>query len=87
MLEAQFSRLIPRGQDARFIRDTILRDDTATRYGNYKLGLEGGWLTLDEMRAAEGLPELAEEPRPMPMPVPLFPDGDQGTNAPGREIA
>jgi HK97 family phage portal protein len=83
VLEAQFSRLIPRGQDARFIRDTILRDDTAARYANYKLGLEGGWLTLEEVRAAEGLPALPEEPpKPVLVPVPLTADGDQGANAP-----
>jgi HK97 family phage portal protein len=80
-LEAQFSRLLVRGQDARFNRDTILRDDTATRYANYKTGVEGGWLTLPEVRAAEGLPPLEEE-EPAAPPLSIVPvDGDQGTGA------
>jgi HK97 family phage portal protein len=79
-LEAQFSRLLVRGQDARFNRDSILRDDTATRYGNYKTGLDGGWLTLDEVRASEGFEPLPEEePAPTLSIVPA--DGDPATGA------
>lgn len=77
-LEAQFSRMLPRGQEAKFERDTILRDDQSTRVANYKTLVEIGALTVDEVRAREGLPPL-EEPPPAPV-VTLVPDGDTGTN-------
>lgn len=79
-LEAQFSRLLVRGQDARFNRDSILREDTATRYANYKSGIEGGWLTLEEVRAAEGLEPLPGEPIPAPLMI-VAVDGDPATGS------
>lgn len=90
--EAQFSRLIPRGMDARFNRDTILRDDAATRWGTYKVAVELGGMTLDEVRADEGMRPLVDVNPAAPAPpasavpgivdpLPLFPAGDQASNA------
>ena len=77
-LEAEFSRLLPRGQQARFNRDSILRDELTVRAGFYSTALHDGWMTVDEVRALEGLPPLpAAELAPV---TPLFPDGDAGTN-------
>jgi len=73
-LEGQFSRLLPRGQQARFNRDTILRDDLNVRADFYGKALGDGWMTIDEVRELEGLaPMPAGELSPV---TPLFPDGD-----------
>jgi HK97 family phage portal protein len=81
-LEAQFSRLLPRGQEARFNRDSILRDPQSVRVDNWTKLLAAGVVSVDEVRASEGLP-----PAPTPEPAlpvagvtPLFPAGDSGTN-------
>jgi HK97 family phage portal protein len=56
-LEAQ----LPRGTTLRVSTEGLLRADTATRYKAYKEGLDGGWLTIDEVRAIEDLPPLETE--------------------------
>jgi HK97 family phage portal protein len=43
-----------------FLPDALLATDTKGRYEAYKLGVEGGWLTLDEIRSKENLPALSE---------------------------
>ena len=43
-----------------FLPDALLATDTAGRYNAYKVGLDAGFLTLDEVRAKENLPALAE---------------------------
>jgi phage portal protein BeeE len=43
-----------------YVPDALLTTDTAGRYAAYKTGLEGGWLTIDEIRAKENLPQLPE---------------------------
>ena len=41
--------------------DAFLRADPEGRAAFYKAGLEGGWLSVDEVRAAEDLPPLEGE--------------------------
>jgi HK97 family phage portal protein len=79
-LEAQFSRMLPRGQEARFNRDSILRDEMSTRVSNYVQLLGAGVVTVDEVRALEGLPPLPGTETQLAAVTPLFPDGDAGTN-------
>jgi hypothetical protein len=43
-----------------YVPDALLATDTAGRYAAYKTGLEGGWLTIDEIRAKENMPQLPE---------------------------
>jgi HK97 family phage portal protein len=43
-----------------FLPDALLATDTAGRYNAYSVGLTAGFLTLDEVRAKENLPALAE---------------------------
>ena len=67
-LEAEFSRegvgsLLPHGQVARFNRDSVVRDDTSTRVANQTAYLAAGVTTVDEVRAAEGMPPL-DQPTP-----------------------
>lgn len=79
--EAQFSKLLPRGQEAKLNRDSILRDPMSVRVDNYAKLITMGAMDPDEVRAREGLP-----PRDTPAPpagvTPLFPGGDSTTNQP-----
>jgi HK97 family phage portal protein len=43
-----------------FLSDALLAPDTRSRYEAYRMGVEGGWLTLDEVRAKENLPPLPD---------------------------
>ena len=65
-IEDAITWLLPRGLTARFNLDAVLRADTATRYQAHAVGISSGFLTLDEVRAIEGLPPLTpteSEPR------------------------
>jgi HK97 family phage portal protein len=80
-LEAQFSRMLPRGQRARFARDVILRDDVTTQIDNYQKLQQMGVVDVDEIRAALNMPPRAVQPAPALAPVAdLFPEGDQNVN-------
>jgi HK97 family phage portal protein len=54
-IEAAFSSLLPRGVDARFNFDSILRTDTLSRYQAHKIAIEAGFMTADEVRRIENL--------------------------------
>jgi HK97 family phage portal protein len=58
---AMFS-LLPRPQYVRLNDDAYMRADMRTRYDSYKVGLEAGFLTVDEVRALEDLAPLPEQP-------------------------
>lgn len=59
-IEAVLSDLLP--DDVRFNVDGFLRPDTTTRYAAHKVAIEAGFLTVDEVRAIEGLNPLPEQP-------------------------
>lgn len=72
-LERAFTYLLPRPQRFRFNVDGFLRAELGTRYGSYKIGIDAGFLTIDEARALEDLPPLpAGQPAP---PASGGPDG------------
>jgi HK97 family phage portal protein len=52
-----------------FFVDSVYRADLKTRNESYKLALDAGWMTVDEVRAKEGLPKLVKQPAPQPAPV------------------
>lgn len=58
-IEAALSELLP--DDVRFNVDGFLRPDTTTRYAAHKVAIEAGFLTIDEVRAIEGLNPLHKE--------------------------
>jgi len=58
-IEAVLSELLP--DDVRFNVDGFLRPDTTTRYAAHKVAIEAGFLTIDEVRAIEGLNPLSKE--------------------------
>lgn len=60
-IEDALSWLLPRGQRARFNLDALLRPDTASRYQAHATAIQAGFLTVDEVRAIEGLPPLTKE--------------------------
>ena len=61
-LERRITRdFLPRGQYAKFTRAGLLRTDTLGRYQAYEIGVRGGWLTVDEVRAWEDLEPLTAE--------------------------
>lgn len=68
-LEASLSQLLPRGQEAKFNLDGLLRSDTMARYQAHEVGLRAGFLTIDEVRELEDLDPLAA-PGPEPDPEP-----------------
>lgn len=63
-LESAFTDLLPRGQVARFDTSRLLRSDFAERVAAYSTASGGAaWLTVSEIRSAEGLPPLTmDEP-------------------------
>lgn len=72
-IESAFSDLLPRGQEARFKVDVLLRGDTKTRFSAYKTAIDAGFMTRDEVRAKEGLLPLtaAQKKEALPKPAPV----------------
>jgi len=50
--------MFPRGTFVKANLDALLRSDTTTRYAAYGVGLDKGFLTLDEVRELENRPPL-----------------------------
>lgn len=52
-MEQSLSTLLPRGQEARFDMDGLLRADTLTRYQAYEIAIRAGFLTPSDVRDLE----------------------------------
>ena len=61
-IEACLDAQLPRGTSLKVGLDALLRADTKTRYEAYTMGLEGGWLTVDEVRQLEDRAPLQAAP-------------------------
>jgi HK97 family phage portal protein len=61
-IEAALSRVMPRHVMARFDFTPMLRTTLQDRYSAYKMGIEGGWLTVEEVRSFENLGPLGSPP-------------------------
>lgn len=59
-LEEALSAVTVRGQEVRFNLEALLRSDTKTRYDAYKIALDAGFMTIDEVRALEGRDPLTQ---------------------------
>lgn len=57
-VEDTFTDLLPRGSRAVKNTAALLEGDTKTRYETHNLALTGGWRTVNEIRAIEGLKPL-----------------------------
>ena len=54
-IEQGLSTLLPRGQRAQFNMDALLRAATLERYQAHEIALRAGFMTVDEVRALEGM--------------------------------
>lgn len=54
-IEEALTAVLPRGQTARLNVDALLRTDTLTRYQAHKIGLDSGFLDVDDVREMEHL--------------------------------
>jgi len=61
-VEQAVSTLLPRGQEARFVLDDLLRADTGERFNAYKTAIEAGFMTVDEVRTMEDLTDATTLP-------------------------
>ncbi|MBO0885640.1 MAG: phage portal protein, partial [Mycobacterium sp.] len=59
-IESAIDARFPRGTSLKLNLDGLRRADTKTRYEAHKLGLDGGWLTIDEVREREDLPPMTD---------------------------
>ncbi|MFJ9125711.1 phage portal protein [Streptomyces sp. NPDC102340] len=59
-LEDAIDNELPLGTELRINLDALRRADTATRYAAHKTGLDAGFLTVDDVREMEDLPDLPE---------------------------
>lgn len=57
-IEEAFSDLLPRGTEARFNLEALLRPDTVTRWTIHTQALTAGVLSINEVRAIENLPPI-----------------------------
>lgn len=57
-LEGALTALHPPGQYVRFDLSERLRGDKLQRYQAYSLGMLGGWLSADDVRAEEQMPPV-----------------------------
>jgi HK97 family phage portal protein len=71
-IEEALSDLLPRGQRVRFNVEALLRADVTTRYAAHKTALEGGWMSVNEIRDIEGLAPIPNGgfPKPSNTPTP-----------------
>jgi HK97 family phage portal protein len=71
-IEDALSDLLPRGQEAKFNVEALLRSDTATRYAAHKVALDAGFMTVNEVRDIENLAPLDASAIKQPTPVKEF---------------
>lgn len=61
-IESVLDAQVPRGQRFKLKLDGLMRADTLTRYNAYKVAVDGGWLTDEEVRELEDMPPLERQP-------------------------
>ncbi len=59
-IESAMNRITPAGQFVKFNVDGLLRGDTKSRHEAYRLGLDGGYYSPNEVRAWEDLPPIPD---------------------------
>lgn len=79
LIESAISRLLPQPRYVRFNADAVVRADLKTRYDSYKVAIDSGFLTLDEVRELEELPPLARRTEPAPSDPVRVPEQQPGS--------
>ena len=70
-IESTLDAQLPRGTTLKIKTAGLERADTLTRYQAYTLGINGGWLTVDDVRGLEDMPPLeADQPYPADLVLP-----------------
>lgn len=64
-LEAAIDAVLPAGTQLKIDFNQLQRADTASRFDAYKVGIDAGFLTVDEVRAYEDLPPIAPAGAPV----------------------
>ena len=64
-IQQAITDLLPRGQKAEFNLTEFLRPNQNARFNAYAIGLNNGFLTVDEVREMEGMAPLEEQPAPI----------------------
>jgi HK97 family phage portal protein len=77
-LDAALGALLPSTLSVKLNADSLLRATTAERYAAHKVGLEAGFLTIDEVRELEDLPPLPRSPAASV----VAPSGNGGAKSP-----
>jgi phage portal protein BeeE len=73
-IEGAMDSEFPQGTELVLDLDSLTRADTSNRIAYYESGLTNGWLTVEEVREAEGLPDIPmPKPEPVPEPEPELP--------------
>jgi HK97 family phage portal protein len=70
-IQQAITDLLPRGQKAEFNLTEFLRPNQTARFQAYAIGLDKGFLTIDEVREIEGMPEMTGTQEPAPVTEPI----------------
>ena len=68
-IQEAITDLLPRGQKAAFNMTEFLKPNVSMRYQAYQVALNAGFMTVDEVRELEGLPQI-EMPEPVAVQEP-----------------
>ena len=79
-IEDAITALLPRGTTFKMDTNSLLRTNDKSRYEAYKIAIDAGILTVDEVREREGLEPLPE-PEPAPVVEPAPQEEPNGNNA------
>lgn len=78
--------ITPRGLFGKFRFGAFARADMKSRFEAYKIAIEAGFMTVDEVRRSEDWPEFTaaqkRELAPKPSPIPAMPGGPQNGDQP-----
>lgn len=72
--------------EIRFNMDALLRSDTKSRYEAHNIGVQGGWLKINEVRAKENLPPVDGGDKLL-APLNMAPVGDKPPGGQGEPPA
>jgi len=72
-IQQALTDLLPRGQKAEFNMTGFLRPNVLNRYQSYAIGIDKRFLTVNEVREAEGMPPIKQADLP-PVVQPVMPN-------------
>jgi hypothetical protein len=79
-IQQALTDLLPRGQKAEFNMTGFLRPNVLNRYQSYAIGIDKRFLTVNEVREAEGMPPIKQADLP-PVVQPVMPNNNPQQDA------